>query len=468
MLAWQLPVIFVLFTLASQPASDALPRVTLRASTAQPYVGQVMQLHLDIDLPSPATAEPAQLSIPWLMREFGFTWQLPPDEWLCQRSLATAGLPFQINSSPRLIHLPPRDSTNLHYELSWSLVVREPDVLTSGRIEFAPVRMESRGRSVTSKPLRLQVRRLPLPPSDLPSLNLNLGVGNYQMQATLEPATVSVDEPALLTLKISGEGALAQLPRPALAALPFFRQTSAFFLENSTETWDASGKVRYFRYLLRPRRFGTLTIPNLFYTCFDPALGQYQTRVAPAISLNVVATVKEPVAAAGRNAPGALPGRLRLLRYDDPELRQSSLAGETAWLAIAIAVIAGLPLLVFLVALIRARLGRKSGRWEHRKSAEAARHALHQLHKLDGDVAEIANVVIEFLSQRSPVRTRGADGMDVESALRGPDLSPQRAELLSGFLCACDAARFAPSDPDAAANVRALAERLIRTLSTGT
>ena len=437
--------------------------INLRASTTQPYVGQLVELHVDIDLPASTNSQPLRLSIPWLMREFGFAWQMPPDEWLCQHSLATAGLPVQINAWPQTIYLPPSGAKSNHYELSWWLLVQEPDVLTSGRIEFAPVRVEYGGGSVASKPLRLQVRRLPLPPADLPALNLNLGVGNYRLEATLEPSTVTVGEPAVLTLKISGEGALAKLPRPRLTALPFFKQTGDFFLEDSTESWNEA-KTRSFRYQLRPRRFGTVTMPSLFYTCFDPALGKYQTRVVPGTALNVVAATNKSAVAAARPVAGALPERLRLTSYDDPDLLISQ-SSESPTFNLDIAIVSGFPLVTFLMAAIAAWHSRKSETRDQRKSAGAARHALHQLQKLDGDVSQVANVVMDFLSRSSSVRIEAPESRDIDNALRAMDTSPDRADAVRQFFRECDAVRFAPGGSDAAASLRALAENLVRTLS---
>jgi hypothetical protein len=461
-----LNLLLMLIPFGSTQANDAAtPKINLRASTLQPYVGQLVQLTSEIDLPAGAAAGPLQLSIPWLMREFGFVWRIPPEEWLCERVAGTTGLHVQINSRPQIIHVPPSSDAKTHYELTWWLIVQAPDVLTSGRIEFAPVRMLAGGAPVTSNPLRLQVRRLPLPPSDLPSLNLNLGVGDYQLEMALEPESVSVDDPAILTLKISGEGALALLPRPALAALPFFRQTGAFFLEDSTESWDLTGKTRYFRYLLRPRRFGTVTIPNLFYTCFDPALGKYQTRVAPAKSLNVVAAVKESAPLGSRHPAHALPERLRLTRYDDPELLLQSTVAESSWRAFAVVVVAGFPLLFFLIAVALAWRDRNAAMRSHRSSAAAARQALHQLQKLNGDVSQVADVVASFLSQHSLVRIIEPESAHIDSALRVIGLSSDRADAVRQFFRECDAARFAPCGPEAAADLRALAEKLIRTMS---
>src|SRR5262249_35873796 len=155
-------IIFASLQPSSQNETSA--KLALRASAMQPYVGQIVQLRLEMDLPTGQPTEPFKLEIPWLMREFGFVWKTAPEQWLQQLFAKSEGVPVQVNGRPQPIRLPSRPSGNRQRcELAWSIVIQDSDPTMRGRIEFAPVRLQTSQGAVTSNQLRLEVRKAPLP-----------------------------------------------------------------------------------------------------------------------------------------------------------------------------------------------------------------------------------------------------------------------------------------------------------------
>jgi hypothetical protein len=442
------------------PTAPDKPRLTLHASSAEPYVGQVVQLTLEIELSATKGDELPRLSIPWLNREFGFTWQLAAEEWLCRQTGTRDGLAVRINNWPRPIPaLANRRNGMTQYQLSWSFVVQEPDDVTQGRIEFAPIRLETAQGALQTKPLRLSVRKLPLPPANLPGLNMNLGVGNYRLEASLAPARVTLGESAILTLKVSGSGALTRLPRPVLTSLPPFRQPDAWLVEDGTEAWDDEKKSRYFRYVLQPRRLGTASIPPLFYTCFDPTIGKYQTRATVELTLIVNPSAAKTIAAVQRYEPGTVPDRLRLASTDAASAQPS--LQMTAWQSAAFLAI--MPAALAVLLYWREHRRRRLGRHEHLWRSLAGRRALHRLRELNDDelAANAVSIFEDFLRQRFYISASSNGDANFSSFLQHTGVRLDQMELAQDFQRRCDAARFGPPTDHDDEGLRHLAERLI-------
>ncbi len=451
-----------LVLLSVQAPAEPRPQLTLRASTTQPYVGQVVELQLQIDLPPTLPSEPVKLQIPWLTREFGFVWQIPTEKWMQQLSPASQGVPAQINDWPQVVRLPSRQIGNAQRcELTRTLIVQEPDPMTHGRIVFAAVQLQTTRGGGASKPLPLEVRKVPLPPPDLPGANLNLGVGDYHLEASIAPDTMAFGKAASLTLKVSGAGALGLLPRPKLTALPFFRDAKTLAVENGTDTLDADAKARAFCYQLHPRQPGTLTIPSIYYTCFDPAQEKYQTRSTAALLLTVRASASPSAKAAIRYPPGSVPERLRLAPPD------AALLDSPSWFSVfgcyGPLVIAMLLILIIHDINVWWREGRR-GTSHH--GSLAGRRALAQLRQLKNDVedAAVASVVVGFLSQRFQIGMAEPTLHEVAVVLRTADISEQAFETARSFYALLDARRFGPQDTTSASELRTRAERLIQEL----
>jgi hypothetical protein len=88
--------------------TDASPALSLRASTLQPYVGQVVRLTLELDVPAGRPGEEWRVQIPWLTREFGFIWETPPQRWPEQFATQGDGIRVYINERPQPISVPSR------------------------------------------------------------------------------------------------------------------------------------------------------------------------------------------------------------------------------------------------------------------------------------------------------------------------------------------------------------------------
>ncbi len=134
----------------------------------------------------------------------------------------------------------------------------------------------------TSNTLTVDVQPLPNPPEAFSGV-----VGRVQLQAGLEPRILEIGDAATLTLTLSGEGHLqgAQPPTiPSVDDLQVFppQQQS----EESLKGHRVHGK-RIWSYVLVPQRPGTLEIPDISLTYFNPRKRQFEETSVDGLNLQI-------------------------------------------------------------------------------------------------------------------------------------------------------------------------------------
>jgi hypothetical protein len=140
--------------------------------------------------------------------------------------------------------------------------------------------------AIQSAPSSLMVS--PLPQAGAPS-GFNGAVGQYQITASLEPATMPQNGSAALRITVSGEGNLPQLEAPTLS-LPEGVSAAEAVVKDAFKT---DGKrllgSRTFTYPLTATREGHFQIPALSFAFFDPQSNRYQTTQTTPQTLTVTA-----------------------------------------------------------------------------------------------------------------------------------------------------------------------------------
>lgn len=144
----------------------------------------------------------------------------------------------------------------------------EPDVL-GGRVA-----LDRRDAAVHGEPLALDIRALP--EAGRP-LAFRGGVGRFRVHADAEPRALEVGESLKLTMRVEGEGSLAEFEPPTLDALEGFRVYGS--LAGPIEGEDA----RTLTYDLAPEDETLREIPPIELVFFDPTPpADYRTlRTAP-------------------------------------------------------------------------------------------------------------------------------------------------------------------------------------------
>jgi hypothetical protein len=300
---------------ASLPAMDG-PKLTLQASTIQPYIGQIVRIDLRITYSGPLPSKPLTLRIPWLDREeIGFRWLVPSQQWALQQARVNS-TDLRLVLGPRQIGAAREGNTDT-FVLTWHVLMKEPDPLQPQGLRFGSVMMtDAQGSEVKSNELFLATRPLPVRPDKRGVLWL--GIGDFQLEARLEPSEIRLGGECLLTLRVHGKGALAEIPVPVLSSKPGWK-SDAFYLDPATEVWEEEKRVRCFRFRLHPRRArDELQLPQIQYQCFDPVKEMYidrkvavpRLRVRPPQEPDTSATATTP-------KPSEVPERLRFFPMEE-------------------------------------------------------------------------------------------------------------------------------------------------------
>jgi cytochrome c-type biogenesis protein CcmH/NrfG len=139
-------------------------------------------------------------------------------------------------------------------------------------------------REIRSSSPRVTV--LPLPEAGKPP-TFRGAVGQYNMQASVEPLTVAAGEPVQIKLVISGTGNIKALAPPALPQVlgaEVFAPTEESITNVAGET---VGGTKTFTYVLIPENEGVLKVPAIIFPYFDPVARTYRMVRADPVDVRV-------------------------------------------------------------------------------------------------------------------------------------------------------------------------------------
>ena len=169
-----------------------------------------------------------------------------------------------------------------------------PSVVETITIDPASLRADAglpgRSDSLESEPLDVWVRPLPTgaPPGFVGA------VGRFEISSEVNATIGTVNEPVLLTVKVTGDGNIEALPDPTW---PEFSGWRAIESPPTSEAEVIDGRVtgiRTYELGLVPEGAGELTIPVIVYPHYDPEAERYvQTATVP-IVVNIVGSDGAP------------------------------------------------------------------------------------------------------------------------------------------------------------------------------
>lgn len=322
--------------------------------------------------------------------------------------------------------------------------------------------------------LKLEARALPV--TGQPT-GFSGTVGEFSLDSQLDQSSANEDDVITLTMQIAGYG------NAALAAVPAFPDNPDFEVVEapvSKDEWTDRAKLigkKSIEYLLRPKRSGTLSVPRIDYSVFDPRGGAYKALVSPEHTIAIAprrggAVTASPDAGNVRGAASVEPR----LSYLKPIV---VLQRETPALLTESPVYWGLQVLALGAAglsFTRARRRERSHPAELRRAR--AWGALDKKLKKATAGPSISNPAEAGLSVERALREFAADWFNLSpDGLRGEEIAAllveagadeQRAVRFKAILESCSAMRYAPAgspgaDPALlAAEARALLAEVAR------
>lgn len=285
----------------------------------------------------------------------------------------------------------------------------------------------SNSQALQSKPITLEVRPLP----DGAPADFQGAVGQYSITAETDATQVAADETVTLNVTISGAGNLNNLPDPQWNEGPNWR---AFDSQANSTTWledDTLLGERTYDRVLVPTNSGTVEIPALSYSYFDPASGRYETVQTEALSFEVAPGVTiaqnppPPVTKTSTNP--ALAQELRPLKAAPSTWQQGStqLARHYSYW-----VLWSIPLLVlaghFGWKYYKAHMEAKTPDRRSRRAAQQAHIALRQATEApDSAYAAAGAILNNYLASKLGLKIEGFTHMGVVQQLTAAGATPE-------------------------------------------
>jgi hypothetical protein len=343
-----------------------------------------------------------------------------------------------------------------------------PVTIDSARLTTAGSFFRS-GRTLQTKPVALDVK--PLPPNA--PADFGGAVGQFSMEASVEPADGKVNEPLTWHVTLNGVGNVTTAPDPVWPEIPGWRS----FESNATVNTEVrDGKAvgsRVYERLLVPSRDGEFTLPSLEYAYFDPALGEYQNlrtdpvpvSVAPGdpetpVTQRLQSAEKETIVQTATDIRHLKPVPSELTVAAEP-LTESTLY----WVAWAFPLFGAAGYLAWQ---------RRQQYWERNgglaRSAQArkrAKRAISQARKEKGDAyGAVGQILTTYLADKLDRPLAGLTHQALDEVLAGKGIEPDLVERVEVCLVSSELGRFAPGadNPDHAKSLLREADILIDAL----
>jgi hypothetical protein len=393
----------------AQRTSEDSP-IKLRASIEPklPYVGQQLLLKIDAMIPVDARYQP--------LRPPSYDPPAPSGFWI-------QNLPDPISADVQTIG-------GVSYDVQTFQRAYFP--ITAGQFTIPPARLiyDMRGgvffapetREVLSDSLTVEVR--PLPAMGKPS-TFTGAVGEFEVARGVDKSTAGVGDAITYTMMVDGTGNVKALPPPAF---PRLDNADVYPPSEDARLRIVNGVVggsRTFAWVIIPRRPGTLEIPAVQYSWFNPKTERYDSASVNPIRITVTPAVS--IATAGGDTVLA-PMSQR------PASRLATFARTRAFLALQLIPLALLALILFL----RRRSG-SAGAQERARRNELTMRL----------------VVLETLARNDP---RGFYGEAIAIVGEARGMAPSLAERTDALVERLRAARYAPEVPPLDARLADLAE----------
>jgi BatD DUF11 like domain len=301
---------------------------------------------------------------------------------------------------------------------------------------------EARVIERATTPVSIEVRPLP----DAPGFSG--AVGRFRTSATLDRDTVPLGDAALLRFKVEGTGNLKWIDRAPAVTVDGARVYPPQVKNDLQVTPGGIRGSRTWEFVVVPETGGTLQVPPVEFSYFEPGAGRIQTAETHPLALHVQGgtVASQP----GPATPAAVTGGTLPLRADlDPHnLSVPALTGR------GVAMLAGLALFLHAGLLgagrVRGAVRRAGGRSAPARSVKAALRDLDRAGR-GGLAKEQAAILVD----RALHEAFGEIGEDDPS---------ERARAVRGLLSEVHFVRYAPQLGDYSENLRELVTRAAETV----
>ena len=304
--------------------------------------------------------------------------------------------------------------------------------------------------AVASRPVTIEV--LPLPAEGRPG-SFTGHVGELDVATSADRTSVAANEALTLRVDLTGTGNLRALGAPEI---DFPDEFEVFPPETRESIAPGGGSIRgsrSYEYVLIPRAPGSVTIPPVEVSYFDPRSRTYGTARSQPVAVTVTGDAAAPGGESGAVPSAVEPIReeIRFIHIGPADFRPTgvplhSTAGFWIVLLLPVAAAAG-------AAAVRRHRDRIEGDVAYARVRRARGMAKKRLARAGGLVsgdprdfhAEVAGALQGFVADKLNVAEAGLLREETERLARQRGASDETLERLFACLDDCDLQRFAPA-----------------------
>lgn len=354
--------------------------------------------------------------------------------------------------------------------------------LESGEISIEPMQLDVRvggfmsrkeTRQLESKPLTLDVQPLP---SGAPDGFYEGNVGRWSFRVATDSRDGRAGEPMTVRLIAEGTGNVDRLKLPELESSDAFEVSHRDEETDKEITGTDVGGRQISTYTIVPRRQGTIEIPSLEFSFFDPEEESYETISSKAVEIAVREGAPGTASTGSRSDKKASsdersetdPVETLLAELSGPIRRPDAVSGPLGTTErLVFWVGGGVPLFAIILLAFGPAVSRRVRRSRdegdgHRDAAKRAKHLLEQVaagSESDDPASTIHTVLRTYLGSVLSIPGGQITCGDVEPLLRETGLDDETVEEVSVILEWCESRRFSPSTDIEPSETDSIAER---------
>ncbi|CAA6677283.1 MULTISPECIES: BatD family protein [unclassified Lentimonas] len=142
--------------------------------------------------------------------------------------------------------------------------------------------------NIYTEPTQIDVRTLP---TEGKPKSFSGAIGNFSMVVSADTDATRVDEPIMLSLKLSGTGNFDRIKGPEMPKTRGWRNYKPEADFEASNSQRLKGLKR-FDYVFIPEKEGSLKLPEVRFSFFDPEVEKYVELSSPAISVEVAPSLR--------------------------------------------------------------------------------------------------------------------------------------------------------------------------------
>jgi len=303
-------------------------------------------------------------------------------------------------------------------------------------------------------------------------------VGEWKLNAELQPTEVELGQPVTVRVSLEGRGNLKRMVLPALPPVTGLKIYDPTTSESLATREGHLGGRRIQEYLVMAQQTGTFTIPPLRFSYLNPRTGKYETAVTSPLSVRVKASSGGLESASNINSGTGGPQKNVLNAGGLHPVRSEATLqapGPLPWRTPLFLVLSGAPLgLYAAIALatgLRRRIRLGAAESPERQRARAAREGLVEAKEAMNGTADafygaLERALLSALEVKVGAPLGGLTRGELSERLTAAGESKEQQTRVIRFLEECEAARYAPglggsNRAGALAEARALVEGVL-------